>query len=61
MSEWQPIETAPHEEILVWDGTEINIADFERIFGVWVAVRCVDGLNLIPQPTHWMPLPDEPK
>ena len=54
--EWQPIETAPKDGmVLVWDGYP-RIAWQER--GVW---RDSDeffaqALN----PTHWMPLPDPP-
>lgn len=55
--EWQPIETAPQEKILVSDGINIDVAywDYED----WCAPH--SSANSIPyKPTHWMPLPGSP-
>ena len=68
LSEWMPIETAPRDgtDLLVYlpeDYNKINICSYERNgrngFD-WCSARCVDGLE-VGCPTHWMPLPDEPK
>ena len=58
--EWQPIETAPHDrEVLVYDDGAILIS-------LWV--RDEDGQEgwwdhgfMDPAPTHWQPVPAEPK
>ena len=70
MSEWQPIETAPIEpfnkdkwfmahspRLLLWKG-HVVIGSYnytERGKGRWQ-----DNYGNC-EPTHWMPLPDEPK
>lgn len=73
---WQPIETAPKDgsEILVY-GVRYGEVNNERKTGIGVAeylsfnsAYCEDrwrGVNsdqyeITWQPTHWMPLPDEP-
>ena len=53
--EWQPIETAPtNDQILFTDGN-----------CMWVSTKdIVDAVvadNLSDTPTHWMPLPEPPK
>lgn len=54
--EWQPIETAPRGEFLVFDGESIYLVytyrgEFYPLFTADLRVR----------PTHWMPLPAKPK
>ena len=70
--EWQLIETAPKDKRILLFCPDLGImcgqynadqytkeprpywsSDYERLFGV----RSVRG----DQPTHWMPLPDDPK
>jgi hypothetical protein len=68
---WQPIETAPKDEmVLVWseDGWAIcaelvSMSDYGGYddFGecyMWVSD---DDLRLLFFPTHWMPLPEPPR
>ena len=56
LPEWQPIETAPPTECLVWGpfcGFAVSTRDGN---GEWWEgdYRCIE-------PTHWMPLPEAPK
>jgi hypothetical protein len=67
-SEWQPIETAPKVEsdrvLVAWPNSKWWVC-----IGFWSGNY--HGLNawaddnteneLVPQPTHWMPLPEAPK
>jgi hypothetical protein len=55
---WRPIETAPtdHVTVLIYDGSEVATASYWA--GCW---RDDHGVDFIPQPTHWMPLPEPPK
>jgi hypothetical protein len=55
---WRPIETAPSGDVLVY---RPQMPARDRIAVRRVADWC--GLKCCPsaQPTHWMPLPDEPK
>jgi len=68
--EWQPIDTAPKETIVLvygyWDG-ELNEGD--KVPDVWRAkfefdLWWIDGGEYYSQyvrnPTHWMPLPNPP-
>lgn len=57
MSERQPIETAPKDEladILTWNGREMRVATYAYDDKWWVL-----GLPAF-KPTHWMPLPAPP-
>lgn len=68
---WQPIESAPRDgtRILVWDGYTQFVAWWgerslwSRQADAWVYGECGGEYNSLPevdQPTHWMPLPEEP-
>ena len=73
--EWQPIETAPKDHVTVvdlWSGgfRYTNCAWGKPTYGkeyTWVqlnASRDSDGLvdeQVIPYPSHWMPLPEPPE
>ena len=64
MSEWRPIEEAPKDtpnDFILWNGV--------RVFFGWCddENRWRDSANQdhndyleVPQPTHWMPLPQPP-
>lgn len=59
--EWQPIDTAPHDEesyILAWDEYGYNVVRF--CGGDDTDTQWFDGEFFI-SPTHWMPLPEPPK
>jgi hypothetical protein len=61
MSEWQPIETAPKDEvILVYDGDDIYMAEWDDSFNSRGWRLYIDGARLY-RTTHWMPLPEPPK
>ena len=62
-SPWRPISTAPKDgsEILIWDnrGRDWGIMDFAYWWeGDW-HIPAYDSKAT--NPTHWMPLPEEPK
>lgn len=82
MSEWQPIETAPKDEVgptvLLWNGESMGTGywnawardDLGRVIGLeeedpaqfadrWLWTG--EGFEVLPSPTHWMPLPEPPK
>lgn len=72
MSEWLPIESAPHSEdipVLLWDGLDISIGE-RQYTGSTVWYCCAGGklaqnggemVDLISvHPTHWQPLPTPP-
>lgn len=75
MSEWQPIETAPKDRVIYLWVPEIPEAWTEGPWrGGWSWVNEEWCLHLpfsvnnkaaitkaVPQPTHWMPLPEKPK
>jgi hypothetical protein len=60
-SGWQPIETGPHSGIavLLWQPWKSgrDCTTIGHYANGWVDHRCED---LLPEPTHWMPLPDSP-
>lgn len=65
MSEWQPIETAPHYRLVdVWTRAGERVADAQWLKGAWRqwsidSFGCMDWVRLDSEPTHWM-LPPEP-
>lgn len=61
MSEWQPIETAPKDElILVGPTKRMGIcAAMNHSRDGWVTETCSDWVSIY-TPTHWMPLPAPP-
>ena len=68
MNEWQPIETAPKDgtPILAYVedvAIQMEYSYFLKEWGpVWLAAHgcgCC-GEYSVPEPTHWMPLPDPP-
>ncbi len=67
MSEWQPIETAPHDEtqILIHGRDGYFVATWDRLVGCFVEASSGDPLRGTERgdlcaPTHWMPLPEPP-
>jgi hypothetical protein len=60
MSEWQPIETYPGGDVLVWVYDWIHIAYRLGYDGLWYE-RSQDGDDVLLGVTHWMPLPEPPK
>jgi len=69
VTKWQPIETAPKDgtAILLWcppdDGWESFIVQGWYESGIYDRrfYNAVDENPLMPQPTHWMPLPTSPE
>lgn len=58
MSEWQPIETAPKDKIiLLLNGNRISSAKYNKFEEKWFTHSYSEFLF----PTHWKPLPDLPK
>lgn len=72
---WQPIETAPQDEMILvwaedWGGSVAELVLMSEYASydpdeyedekarMWVGDQ---GLNLVFDPTHWMPLPEGPK
>lgn len=60
---WQPIETAPRDRwILVWrqdsDVRDAAWVRFGDLKGCWTEGT---GGMLLPEPTHWLPLPEPPQ
>lgn len=71
MSEWRPIETAPGEPVIVWNGRRVTVGERWEPSEVAPGLECQIGWHDIvdpgysdpamePQPTHWMPLPEPP-
>ena len=61
-SPWRPIATAPKDgtAILGWWFNECMIVDWCVVVERWGSTH--DGEDMfLPEPTHWMPLPDGPK
>ena len=67
-SMWQSIETAPKDgtEVLLLEGWYISHAQWRSVYSggkqAWV-VCGTDGTcaEYVDKPTHWMPIPEEPK
>ena len=61
-SPWRPIAAAPKDgtPILGWWGTECMIVDWCVVVERWGSTHDTEDLFL-PEPTHWMPLPEGPK
>ena len=61
-SPWRPIATAPKDgtAILGWWGGECMIVDWCVVVERWGSTHDTEDLFL-PEPTHWMPLPEGPK
>lgn len=60
-SPWRSMETAPKDgtAILGWWGGECIIVDWCVVVERWGSTH--DGEDtFLPEPTHWMPLPDGP-
>lgn len=65
---WRPIQTAPRGRyVLLWDGERPYVARqmtaVEDGTRAWVYARRLgaDGIAfVVPEPSHWMPLPDPP-
>ncbi len=56
---WQPIESAPCDEVLLlWTGNYQHTGMFDSGDTCWRAIA--DDVELVPRPTHWMPLPAPP-
>ena len=61
-SPWRPIATAPKDgtPVLGWWFNECMIVDWCVVVERWGSTH--DGEDMfLPEPTHWMPLPDGPK
>lgn len=69
MNEWKPIETAPKDtldNILVSNGDRVFVAWYDDVDdqdSYWSDATVGDRYDgrIIPQPTHWMPLPEPPQ
>lgn len=70
VDEWQPIETAPKDgtDILIYckDTHEMFVAFYATQIETgqqdWIIARAKDGTCFVlKSPTHWMPLPPQPK
>lgn len=66
--EWQDIGTAPQGPWILtycadapsWQTGRVNISAQDK-HGRWFDIQDVDGAFKTNKPTHWMPLPPEPK
>lgn len=59
MTEWQPIETAPKDDLLLgYAEGMMRLVMWEN--GAWVQVGATIEKGWF-EPTHWMPLPEPPK
>lgn len=64
---WQTIESAPKDgtEILAWDGYDMTTVSWFQAtpkYGAWHLVAAgAYAEDCDWEPTHWMPLPEEPK
>jgi hypothetical protein len=68
MSEWQPIESAPHDEPVLVFVPEMNLRHDGLVLSAYLSIvfnrqwRCSsDGQPLLWSPTYWRSLPDPPK
>lgn len=66
MTAWRDIGSAPKDtRVIVWNGEDVCEAEnrSDTISGWWSAEDIRDyenGCWMIPQPTHWQPLPAPP-
>ncbi len=72
MTDWQPIATAPisgdpftepQDYVLLWNGQHVGVgAIHSEEYAEEVGSRYWDegGQSIMPEPTHWMPLPAPP-
>lgn len=69
---WQPISSAPKDKrVLVWTGQDIYAAQWAKnpytdeeawvVGRFWVVGGEEDDQLILKNPTHWQPLPEEPK
>jgi len=58
-AQWQPIETAPKDKMVLcyWEDGSFSVSKYYHAKECW-AYR-MDDVRLFP--THWMPLPPKPK
>ena len=61
-SQWRPIATAPKDgtAVLGWWADECMIVDWCVFVERWCSTHDSEDL-FMPEPTHWMPLPEGPK
>lgn len=59
MTEWHDIATAPvWTDLLTWNGKAVQMA-YRYEMTAWSQTG--SGLRLVPQPTHWTPVPAPPE
>jgi len=68
MMDWQPIETAPLHDLILLAAPRWEAPGFVMSMGFWEATdhETPDGfwwayIDFDMEPTHWMPMPGEPK
>lgn len=62
---WKPIETSPRAEGTyadIWNGAPYNsrVPNASLRKGQWCTYDAEWGYDPVPNPTHWMPLPEPP-
>ncbi|KGQ19944.1 hypothetical protein LF41_2451 [Lysobacter dokdonensis DS-58] len=59
-NEWQPIETAPKDAVvMVWNGDFITMGRYWSQRKCWIDYAD-EGDEFTDPPTHWQPLPQAP-